>query len=110
VNWFRKDSDGKFIWPGFGENARVLEWIVNRLSGKAEAIDTPIGRIPAAGALNTVGLDLSEEKLAELFAVNAASWLAETDLTEEYYAEFGDRVPAELNNQLQGLRDRLNNA
>ncbi len=110
VNWFRKDTDGKFIWPGFGENARVLEWIVNRLSGKAEAVDTPIGRIPAAGALNTVGLDLSEEKLAELFAVNAESWLAETDLTQEYYAEFGDRVPAELNNQLQGLRDRLKSA
>jgi phosphoenolpyruvate carboxykinase (GTP) len=109
VNWFRKDSDGKFIWPGFGENARVLEWIVNRLSGKAEAVDTPIGRIPAPGALNTAGLDLTEEKLDELFAVNAASWLAETDLTQEYYAEFGDRVPAELNNQLQGLRDRLNN-
>jgi phosphoenolpyruvate carboxykinase (GTP) len=110
VNWFRKDSDGKFIWPGFGENSRVLEWIVNRLSDKADAVDTPIGRIPAPGALNTAGLDLSEEKLAELFAVNADSWLAETDLTQEYYAEFGDRVPAELNNQLQGLRDRLNNA
>ncbi len=109
VNWFRKDSDGKFMWPGFGENSRVLEWIVNRLSGKAEAIDTPIGRIPAPGALNTDGLDITEEKLAELFAVNADSWLAETDLTEEYYAEFGDRVPAELNSQLQGLRDRLNN-
>ena len=97
------------MWPGFGENSRVLEWIVNRLSGKAEAIDTPIGRIPAPGALNTDGLDITEEKLAELFAVNADSWLAETDLTQEYYAEFGDRVPAELNSQLQGLRDRLNN-
>lgn len=109
VNWFRKDTDGKFIWPGFGENSRVLEWIVNRLSGKAEAIDTPIGRIPAPGALNTDGLDITEEMLAELFAINTDSWLAETDLTQEYYAEFGDRVPAELNKQLQGLRERLNN-
>lgn len=109
VNWFRKDTDGKFIWPGFGENSRVLEWIVNRLSGKAEAIDTPIGRIPAPGALNTGGLDITEEMLAELFAINTDSWLAETDLTQEYYAEFGDRVPAELNKQLQGLRERLNN-
>lgn len=107
VNWFRKDTNGKFIWPGFGENARVLEWIVNRLSDKAEAVDTPIGRIPAPGALNTDGLDLTQDQMAELFAVNADSWLAETDLTKEYYAEFGDRVPAELNAQLQGLRDRL---
>ena len=110
VNWFRKDTEGKFIWPGFGENSRVLEWIVNRLSGKAEAVDTPIGRIPAPGALNTDGLDITVEKLAELFAINTDSWLAETDLTQEYYAEFGDRVPAELNLQLQGLRDRLNKA
>ncbi len=110
VNWFRKDSDGKFMWPGFGENSRVLEWIVNRLSGKAEAVDTPIGRVPASGALNTVGLDITDAQLAELFAVNADSWLAETDLTQEYYAEFGERVPAELNEQLQGLRDRLKNA
>ncbi len=110
VNWFRKDSDGKFMWPGFGENSRVLEWIVNRLSDKAEAVDTPIGRIPAPGALNTVGLDITDAQLAELFAVNADSWLAETDLTQEYYAGFGDRVPAELNEQLQGLRDRLKNA
>ena len=107
VNWFRKDTNGKFIWPGFGENSRVLEWIVNRLSDKAEAVDTPIGRIPAPGALNTDGLDLTQDQMAELFAVNADSWLAETDLTKEYYAEFGDRVPAELNAQLQGLRDRL---
>ena len=107
VNWFRKDTNGKFIWPGFGENARVLEWIVNRLSDKAEAVDTPIGRIPAPGALNTDGLDLTQDQMAELFAVNADSWLAETDLTKEYYAEFGDRVPTELNAQLQGLRDRL---
>ncbi len=110
VNWFRKDSDGKFMWPGFGENSRVLEWIVNRLSDKAEAVDTPIGRVPAPGALNTVGLDITDAQLAELFAVNADSWLAETDLTQEYYAGFGDRVPAELNEQLQGLRDRLKNA
>jgi phosphoenolpyruvate carboxykinase (GTP) len=110
VNWFRKDADDKFIWPGFGENARVLEWIVNRLSGKAEAVDTAIGRIPTPGALNTDGLDITEAQLADLFAVDADSWLVETELTKEYYAEFGDRVPAELNAQLQGLRDRLNNS
>jgi phosphoenolpyruvate carboxykinase (GTP) len=110
VNWFRKDSAGNFIWPGFGENSRVLEWIVNRLSGKADAVDTPIGRIPAPGALDVSNLDLSEETMAELFAVDSQSWLAEADLTEQYYAEFGDRVPSELNQQLNDLRDRLQQA
>ena len=110
VNWFRKDADGNFIWPGFGENARVLEWIVNRLTGDADAVDTPIGRIPAPGSLDINGLDLSEEAFDELFAVDTHSWLAEADLTEEYYAEFGDRVPAEMNSQLMALRERLNQA
>ena len=110
VNWFRKDADGNFIWPGFGENARVLEWIVNRLTGDADAVDTPIGRIPAPGSLDINGLDLSQEAFDELFAVDTHSWLAEADLTEEYYAEFGDRVPAEMNSQLMALRERLNQA
>jgi phosphoenolpyruvate carboxykinase (GTP) len=110
VNWFRKDADGNFIWPGFGENSRVLEWIVNRLSDKAEAIDTPIGKIPAPGALDVSDLDISEETMAELFAIDTQSWLAEADLTEQYYSEFGDRVPSELNQQLNDLRDRLQQA
>lgn len=110
VNWFRKNSDNKFIWPGFGENARVLEWIVNRLSNNAEAVDTPIGRIPAKGALDLAGLDLSDAAVTELFAVDKDSWLAETDLTEAYYAEFGDRVPAELTAQLGALRQRLSDS
>lgn len=107
VNWFRKDSEGNFIWPGFGENARVLEWIVNRLSGDAQAVDTPIGRIPAPGELDVSGLDLTDAQLAELFNVDADSWLAESDLTEEYYQIFGDRIPAELTRQLTALRERL---
>lgn len=110
VNWFRKNSDNKFIWPGFGENARVLEWIVNRLSNNAEAVDTPIGRIPAKGALDLAGLDLSDAAVTELFEVDKDSWLAETDLTEAYYAEFGDRVPAELTAQLGALRQRLSDS
>lgn len=110
VNWFRKDADGNFIWPGFGENARVLEWIVNRLTGDADAVDTPIGRIPAPGALDIDGLDLSEQAFNDLFAVDTQSWLAEADLTEEYYSEFGDRVPAEMSAQLTALRERLNQA
>jgi phosphoenolpyruvate carboxykinase (GTP) len=110
VNWFRKDGDGDFIWPGYGENSRVLEWVVRRLEGEAGAVDTPIGRVPEAGALVLDGLDLSADKLAELFAIDPVTWLAESDLTEEYFDQFGDRVPAELRGQLAALRGRLGNA
>jgi len=107
VNWFRKDQNGSFIWPGFGDNSRVLEWIIRRLDGDAEAIDTPIGRLPAPGSMDLDGLTLSDEHRAELFAVDPGTWLAECDLTEEYFEQFGDRVPSALRDQLQGLRDRL---
>ena len=110
VNWFRKDSDGKFMWPGYGENSRVLEWIVRRLDGEAEAVTTPIGLVPAVGDLNVEGLDISTEKLAELFAIDPNTWLAEADLTEEYYLQFGDRVPEALHFELAGLRERLHKA
>jgi len=107
VNWFRKDADGKFIWPGYGENARVLDWIIARLGGSAAAVDSPIGRLPAPGALPLEDLDLSPAQVEELFAVSSDSWLAECDLTAEYYALFGDRVPQELHGQLSELRERL---
>lgn len=107
VNWFRKDEDGRFIWPGFGENARVLDWIIRRIEGKAAAVDTPIGRIPAPGELDFDGLDVSVTDQEALFEVQPESWLAEADLTEEYFALFADRVPVELREQLQALRERL---
>ena len=107
VNWFRRDGDGRFIWPGFGENSRVLEWIVRRLEGQADAIDSPIGRLPVLEELDLEGVDISRADLEELFALDAASWLAEADLTEEYFGQFGDRVPEELQSQLAELRDRL---
>ena len=110
VNWFRKDREGRYIWPGFGDNSRVLDWIVRRVAGDAEAVETPIGRIPAAGELDLDGVDVTPEQVAELFAVNADSWLAEADLTEDYYARFGDRVPAQLRGQLDALRARLQQA
>ena len=110
VNWFRKDADGKFLWPGYGDNSRVLEWIVRRLEGEAGAIDTPIGRVPEAGALELDGLDIDDAKLAELFAIDPVTWLAESNLTEEYFDKFGDHVPAELRSQLAALRERLQNA
>ena len=107
VNWFRKDEDGKFIWPGFGENSRVLAWIIDRVDGRVEAEPTAIGGKPKAGDLFLDGLDLTEEQAAELFAVDPDSWLAECDLTEEYFTKFGDKVPQALRDELDALRGRL---
>ena len=107
VNWFRKDADGRFIWPGFGENSRVLAWIIDRVNGTGAGQQTPIGIAPAAGALYLEGLDLSDAQVAELFAVDPSSWLAECDLTEEYFEKFGDAVPAPMWEQLGILRDNL---
>ena len=102
-----RDADGNFIWPGFGDNSRVLAWIIERLEGNEEARDTAIGRMPTEGELNVDGLDITPEQLTDLFSVDAETWLAEADLTEEYFAQFGDRLPAEMTQQLNNLRDRL---
>ena len=110
VNWFRKDADGKFIWPGFGENSRVLAWIVDRLEGRVDGIDSPLGVLPKPEDLNLAGLELPSDKLAELFRVDKESWLEECELTDEYFDMFGDRVPVELEDELSGLRNRLANA
>jgi len=107
VNWFRKDADGGFMWPGYGENSRVLAWIVDRLEGLADADDTPIGRLPKPGAIDVTGLDVSDETMAELFRIDKDSWLAEAELTGDYFAQFGDKVPAELHAQLAAIKTRL---
>lgn len=107
VNWFRKGADGRFLWPGFGDNARVIDWIVRRLNGEAGAIDTPIGRVPRTDELDLTGLDVPQRDLDELFAVDPQSWLREADLTEEFYDTFGDRLPAALRAELEALRYRL---
>ena len=107
VNWFRKDADGKFIWPGFGENSRVLAWIIDRVNGVGAGVETPIGIAPAPGALFLDGLDLTEDQLTELFAVDPASWLSECILTEEYFGQFAAAVPAAMYAQLEVLRERL---
>jgi phosphoenolpyruvate carboxykinase (GTP) len=107
VNWFRKDADGKFIWPGYGENSRVLAWIVDRLEGVAAAEDTALGRCPVPGSLDVSGLGLTDEQVEELFAVDTDLWLAETELTGEYFKQFGDRLPREMMRQLNELRARL---
>ena len=107
VNWFRKGPDGDFIWPGFGENSRVLEWMIRRIEGSADAVDTPIGLLPAEDGLNLDGLDLSQEAVDQLFAIDQTSWLAECDLTEEYFDKFGDRVPPALRAELASVRYHL---
>ena len=107
VNWFRKDADGRFLWPGFGENSRVLEWILERVDGQVAAKESPIGLLPTAGALNLDGLDVSEKDLTELFAIDHDSWRAEADSTEEFFATFDGRVPVAIEKQLEILRARL---
>ena len=96
VNWFRKDADGKFMWPGFGENSRVIEWIFGRCNGEDDAVETPIGFLPAAGAIDTTGLDMTAEGLAALFAVDPAAWVVELEAIEDHYAKFGSKIPAPL--------------
>lgn len=107
VNWFRKDADGGWLWPGFGENSRVLKWIVERVTGKAEAVKTPLGYLPASGAIDTNGLDVTEEQMAELLNVDAEEWLREIDSIREHYARFGERLPAALSEELAALEARL---
>lgn len=107
VNWFRKGADGRFLWPGFGENSRVLEWILERVDGTTPAQETPIGLVPVEGGLNLDGLDVPEEDMAELFRVDRDTWLAEADSTEEFFGTFEGRVPAALTSQVDRLRANL---
>jgi phosphoenolpyruvate carboxykinase (GTP) len=107
VNWFRKNEAGDFIWPGFGENSRVLAWVVDRLENEAEGVDSPVGILPIREDLLLDGLEISEGDLDALFDVDQNSWLAECDLTDEYFSQFDGRVPAELQAELADLKSRL---
>ncbi len=107
VNWFRKGADGRFLWPGFGDNSRVIDWAIRSIEGEAPGRETAIGIIPAEGELNLAGIEEVANDLDEIFAIDPASWLAECELTEEFFARFGDRVPTALREQLAGLRARL---
>ncbi|HEY6534089.1 MAG TPA: phosphoenolpyruvate carboxykinase (GTP) [Acidimicrobiales bacterium] len=107
VNWFRKGDDGSFLWPGFGDNARVLKWVVERLEGTADAVDTAIGRVPTADALDTTGLDIDAATIATLLSVDNEAWRAEIPQIEAHYAKLGERLPAELRDELQELEKRL---
>jgi phosphoenolpyruvate carboxykinase (GTP) len=107
VNWFRKDDKGKFVWPGFGDNSRVLKWIVDRLGGKDAATKTAIGNVPTKDALDLDGLDLTDEQLDLLLTVDNEAWREEADKIAKDYARYGDRLPKELDNQLAALKQRL---
>ncbi|MEX2216855.1 MAG: phosphoenolpyruvate carboxykinase (GTP) [Phycisphaeraceae bacterium] len=110
VNWFRKSPEGKFLWPGFGENSRVLKWVVERMLGRGKAVSTPIGNLPTEDALDLSGLNLKPDAMKTLLSVDQAGWLSEMPGIEAYYAKFGDRLPRGLMEELQALEDRLSKA
>jgi phosphoenolpyruvate carboxykinase (GTP) len=107
VNWFRQDENHKFLWPGYGENSRVLKWIFDRCDGKVHAKDTPIGRIPEVADLDTKGLDIKGAHVDELLSVDIEGWLAEVPLIKEHLAKFGDHLPKGLQDEVAGLEERL---
>lgn len=107
VNWFRRDDDNSFLWPGFSENSRVLKWVFERVAGTAEAVDTSLGKAPAEGALDVDGLDVTPEQLQKALAIKPEEWAEELKSIEEWYEELGDHVPAELRGEVDKLRERL---
>jgi phosphoenolpyruvate carboxykinase (GTP) len=107
VNWFRKDEEGRFVWPGFGENSRVLKWVFERVTGEAAVRETPIGLLPAEGALDTEGLDVSDDDMAVLMDVDKENWKRELPSIEEHFQKFGDKLPPGLRSELDALRERL---
>jgi phosphoenolpyruvate carboxykinase (GTP) len=107
VNWFRQDANGRFLWPGYGENSRVLKWVFERVSGQGKAVETPIGNLPATGALDMTGLQVSADAMRTLLTVDTEGWLAEIPLIKQHYDKFGDRLPAALWEELDQLERRL---
>ncbi|MCB0964758.1 MAG: phosphoenolpyruvate carboxykinase (GTP), partial [Acidimicrobiales bacterium] len=107
VNWFRKGTDGSFLWPGFGDNSRVLKWVLERVAGDADATETAIGRVPTAEALDTDGLDLDPATLDQLLQVDNEAWRGEIPLIEGHFEFIGEHLPAELADQLGALQKRL---
>ena len=107
VNWFRKDEDGRWLWPGYGENSRVLSWVFDRAGGEGEAEETPIGFIPAPGSIDTEGMDISAEDMDKLLAVDLDDWRAEVPSIREHYAKFGDKIPATLTAEVDRLEQQL---
>jgi phosphoenolpyruvate carboxykinase (GTP) len=107
VNWFRRDADGKFVWPGFGENIRVIKWALERIEDKTAAVDTPIGRVPAPDSLDVEGLDMDEKDLIEAITVNVGDWKNEIPLIEEWFDKIGAALPTSMRDELDALKLRL---
>ena len=107
VNWFRKSDDGEWLWPGFGENSRAVKWIFERITGRAAAVETPIGYLPTLDAIDTAELDVDAENIKQLLVVDTQEWLGEVERIEEHYSRFGDELPQELNDELVALKNRL---
>jgi phosphoenolpyruvate carboxykinase (GTP) len=107
VNWFRKDADGRWLWPGFGDNSRVLEWVFERTAGRGETVETPIGLLPLPGAIDISGLDVTEDDMAELLRVDDNDWRAEVPSIKEHFDQFGDHLPQALRDQLDALAKRV---
>src|SRR5436309_14599688 len=107
VNWFRKGADGRFLWPGVGENSRVLAWVFRRCEGKADALETSAGLVPAPGSIELKGLDVSDQDMAELLEVDPREFERELPAIHEHFAKFGDALPQELRHQLGALEERL---
>ena len=110
VNWFRQDENGKFLWPGYGENSRVLRWAFERCAGTGNAVDTPIGRMPTPNDIDTRGLDIPATNLAKLLNVDVDGWLAEVPLIREHFAKFGDHLPQGMKEEVDKLEERLKKA
>jgi phosphoenolpyruvate carboxykinase (GTP) len=111
VNWFRKDLEsGEYLWPGFGDNSRVLKWVLERCDGRAEAVETPIGLVPSEDALDLSGLEIDRERLRDVLKVDLDEWRTEIPLIREFFEKFGDRLPAELREALDGLEGRIGKA
>jgi phosphoenolpyruvate carboxykinase (GTP) len=107
VNWFRKTPDGRWLWPGFGENSRVLKWICERVEGKIDAVKTPIGLLPKVDDLDLKGIPISAQDIKDLLKVDMDAWRAEIPDIEKHFAQFGDRLPDRLKKQFEALKSRL---
>jgi phosphoenolpyruvate carboxykinase (GTP) len=107
VNWFRKGQDGSFLWPGFGENSRVVDWVIRKVSGEVEGNDSALGLLPAQGELNLSGLELDPKTVDQLFEIDPISWSAEIESIKEFFAGFGDQLPEELATELSELENRI---
>jgi phosphoenolpyruvate carboxykinase (GTP) len=107
VNWFRKTDDGKWLWPGYGDNSRVLKWIFERTEGTAHAVETPIGYLPTPDAIDTKGLPVTATEMAELLKVDVKEWKKEVEGIKDHYKKFGSRLPSALSDELAGLEKRL---